>query len=99
MNEIDWLLRAGLSCRDRLSGSPQQKNTLWYLPSAERCATVLKHVGLAYSRPGYDTGSHFFIPQLRCAAENDRRSDTTNTQKFCFYFRRVHLFPGYVDDV
>src|SRR4026209_1955911 len=86
---------AAIVYRDLLN----KENTLWYLPSAERCATVLKHVGIAHSRLRYDTGSHFFIPQLRCAAENDRCSDTTNAQKFCFYFRRVHLFPGYVNDV
>ena len=49
---------AAIVYRDLLN----KENALWYLPSAEKYATVLEHVGLAYSRPRYDTGSHFFIP-------------------------------------
>src|SRR5213596_3509693 len=85
---------AALIYRDRL----HEINPARHLPTAQPRPTMREQFPLAQAFR-YHTGGNFFIPTLRFATENDRRSHSLAAQDFGFYFRRMHFLAGNVDQV
>ena len=80
---------AALVYRDRL----HEINPARHLPTAQPRPTMREQFSLAQAFR-YHTGGNFFIPTLRFATENDRRSHSLAAQDFSFHFRWMHFFAG-----
>src|SRR6266478_9997929 len=85
---------AALVYRDRL----HEINPARHLPTAQPRPAMREQFSLAQAFR-YHAGGDFFIPTLRSATENDRRSHSLAAQEFGFYFRRMHFLARNVDQV
>src|SRR5207248_748326 len=85
---------AALIYRDRF----HKINAARHLPTAQPRPAMREQFSLAQTLR-YHTRGDFFIPALRFAAENDRRSHSIAAQHFGFYFRRMHFLARNVDQV
>src|SRR5207237_9990208 len=85
---------AALIYRDRLD----EKNAARHLPTTQSPPTMREQFSLAQAFR-YHAGGDFFIPTLRFATENDRRSHSLAAQDFGFHFRWMHFLAGDVDQV
>src|SRR6266567_2416022 len=85
---------AALIYRDRL----HEINPARHLPTAQPRPTMREQFSLAQAFR-YHAGDNFFIPTLRFATENDRRSHSLAAHDFSFHFRWMHFFAGNVDQV
>src|SRR5437660_6614732 len=80
--------------RDRL----HEINAARHLPTTQPRPTMREQFSLGQALR-YHTGRNFFIPTLRFATENNRRSHSIAAQDFSFHFRWMHFFAGNVDQV